>query len=162
MNENWRTIRGYEGFYEVSTLGRVRNSRTRRILSPQRARGGYLFVQLCRPGQCKPCKIHRLVATAFLENPNNFPQVNHKNGNTADNRVSNLEWCSQEYNIWHEHRVLGKNNKATRRVLCVETNEVFSSHEEAAAKVGVSKQMISFACCGRRKTAKGYHWKYLD
>ena len=160
--EKWLAIKGFEGLYAVSTLGNVKNVRSGRILSPQQARGGYLFVQLCRNGHCKTCKIHRLVASAFLENPNNFPQVNHKNGDTADNRVSNLEWCSQEYNIWHEHRVLGKSNRATRKVMCVETGEIFASREEAGKRIGVSKQMIGFVCSGRRETAKGYHWRYVN
>ena len=165
MIETWKNVVGYGGLYEVSNLGRVRSlpksGREGKILSPQMDRRGYRFVHLRINGQRKTGKVHRLVAQAFLPNPDNYPQVNHKNGNKSDNRVSNLEWCSREYNIWHERNVLGITGQVPQKVMCVETGEVFASRQEAAEKVGVSKQMLSFACCGRRQTAGGYHWKYV-
>ena len=103
INEEWRPIKGYEGLYEVSSLGRVKSmnySHTgkERILKIGKHRGGYLFVILCRNGKRKNFLVHRLVAEAFLPNPNNLPQVNHKDEVKTNNCVSNLEWCDCKYN----------------------------------------------------------------
>ena len=99
-NEVWKDVVGYEGLYEVSNLGRVK-SKTRKntiLLKPSETKG-YLFVFLCKDKKVKRKSIHRLVANAFIENPYNYPIINHVNENKADNRVENLEWCSAKYNI---------------------------------------------------------------
>lgn len=110
-NEIWKPVRGYEGLYEVSNRGNVRSighyGRTSRgnglhyfegrVLSIGKSGGGYSQVQLCKNG--RKCKfVHRLVAEAFISNPDNLPQVNHINENINDNRVENLEWCTALYN----------------------------------------------------------------
>lgn len=108
--ELWKEIKGFEGLYEVSTEGRVRGI-DRYVKSSngglnlwkgkelqQFLRNGYKSVQLCKDGKHKPYYVHRLVATAFIDNPDNLPQINHKNGKT-NNNVDNLEWCSALYNI---------------------------------------------------------------
>lgn len=117
MKETWKAIAGYEGFYEVSNLGNVRsltrvvkgrNNTTRiiqgRLLVPKIG-NGYLRVSLCREdSKIKTISIHRLVASAFLLNANNLPQVNHIDGNKRNNRTDNLEWCTQSENMIHAYK----------------------------------------------------------
>ena len=100
--EQWKSIAGYEGLYEVSNLGRVKSlnynkTGVEKILKPNKVKG-YLQVQLWRDGKYKMFLVHRLVATAFLPNPEGFEQVNHLDENKSNNCVSNIEWCSAKYN----------------------------------------------------------------
>lgn len=113
MEEEWRDIAGYESYYQVSSLGRVRSVERwvqdrfgmkapyrihEKILKPKRSQTGYLFVHLSKDGHAHPQRIHRMVAEAFIPNPDRLPTVNHKNEDKTDNRVENLEWCTQAYN----------------------------------------------------------------
>lgn len=99
MTEIWRQITGYEGLYEVSSFGRVRNVRSGRILRPGLHHSGYLNCVLSVKGNRNTFVIHRLVAEAFIPNPDCLPQVNHKDENKTNNNVDNLEWCTSKYNI---------------------------------------------------------------
>ena len=117
IGEVWRPVRGYEGLYEVSNYGRVkslkRNTAHERIMKPIKDSYGYLIVCLNKNGKQTNKKIHRLVAEAFIPNPNNLPQVNHKNEIKTDNRVENLEWCDNKYNTRYGTR--GERIGLTRR-----------------------------------------------
>lgn len=124
MNEIWKDIQGYDGIYQISNLGRVKSlprvieydkpnwSKIQhmkiyipeRILKAKIKKGGYLEVNLNYLGSKKFFQIHRLVAQAFIPNPNNLPQVNHKDENTSNNQVDNLEWCSAKYNCNYGNR----------------------------------------------------------
>ena len=122
MNEEWRPIGGYEGLYEVSNLGRVRSVdryvkskgesywlRKGKMLSPAKDKNGYLKVNLYCNGKCKTINVHRLVAQEFIPNPDNLPQINHKDEDKTNNRVDNLEWCDAKYNInYGTARIRGK------------------------------------------------------
>lgn len=163
MDEIWKTIKDYEK-YEVSNLGQVRNKQTMKILKHGEIRGGYLQIELCNSGKKKFFYVHRLVAEAFIPNPNNFPQINHKDENKKNNFVDNLEWCTASYNVNYGTR----NQKAAKKiskknskpVLCVETGQIFASTMDVQRKKGYFQQNISSACNGKRKTAYGYHWQY--
>jgi hypothetical protein len=99
MEIEWRKIEGYD--YSISSLGQVRNDRTGRILKPWKHRDGYFQVTLYKNGKQKWSLVHRLVAMFFILNPENKPEINHKNLIKADNRVENLEWCTAKENIQH-------------------------------------------------------------
>lgn len=105
MQEIWKPIKGYEGLYEVSNLGRVKSFPRKgnhykepTILKQSKYKSGYMYVNLNKNRQGKKYKIHRLVAQEFIPNPNKFPQVNHKDENKENNCVDNLEWCTMFYN----------------------------------------------------------------
>lgn len=129
MNEKWRPIKGFEGLYEVSTLGRIRSlertvKREKRgtitwpdiILKPQMTTAGYPFVKLCKDYEKSNHLIHRLVCSAFLDNPEKKPHVNHKNGVRGDSYLLNLEWVTPSENIRHYHQVL-KPMRARQRLI---------------------------------------------
>lgn len=99
MKEIWKDCKGYEGKYQVSNLGRVWSIGSQKYLKGSYDKDGYIQVYLtAKNGKTKIEKIHRLVALAFLDNPNNYPQVNHKDKNKQNNCVDNLEWCDIKYN----------------------------------------------------------------
>lgn len=105
MNEIWKDIKGFEGKYQVSNFGNVKSfSRGEHLL---RLNGGKKYIQviLCKNGKTYAKLVHRLVADAFISNPNNFPCVNHKDENPKNNCVDNLEWCSYRYNNVYNDRV---------------------------------------------------------
>ena len=101
--EEWKNVIGYEGLYEVSNIGNVRNVKRNTLLRLSKNQG-YIQVWLYKNGIRAGLKVHRLVAEAFLPNPDNLPQVNHKDEDKTNNRVENLEWCTAKYNTNYGHR----------------------------------------------------------
>jgi hypothetical protein len=156
--EVWKRIDSIEGFeeyhnYEVSNHGRVRNCTTSRIIKPRVLKSGYLLVGLRLNGVNKDFYLHRLVALAFIPNPNNFADVDHINSDKTNNAIDNLQWLS------HESNVKKSNNK---QVFCVELNRIFDSAMEAGRQLGLNQSNISRCCNGKRKTCGGFHWRFID
>jgi hypothetical protein len=121
MQEIWKDIAGYEGLYQVSNLGNVRNVNWRgsgvaRSLRPKLTRDGYRVVRLCMSGKRKECFVHRLVAGAFLPNPGDLPIVNHKDENRENNAASNLEWCDHSYNMRYSMNLHPERQELQKRV----------------------------------------------
>ena len=117
--ERWKPIFGYDGMYEVSSLGRVRSLKfgKTRVLKAETNGVGYLQVALCKDGKVKRFSIHRLVASAFIPNDNIFnDQVNHINEDKSDNKVSNLEYCDRSYNLTYNDLQFRKKNSKRRKV----------------------------------------------
>lgn len=178
--EEWKDIKGYEGLYQVSTLGRVRSLHkqkgiTERILKPGIGTSGYLRVVLSKNGVVCDKDIHRLVAQAFIPNLDDMPFVNHKDEVKTHNNVENLEWCTPKYNVNYgacrkriseSHKgkhlsaeVIEKIScKKMKKVICVETGEIFDSIKSAEETTHTTT--ICNALKGRIKTAGGYHWRY--
>ena len=171
--ETWKAIAGYEGIYEVSDLGRVKSLKfgKERILKPGGDTHGYLHVILCRDGHTKKLFVHRLVAEAFIQNPNNLATVNHKDEVKTNNTVSNLEWMSQKDNLNYgthnkrvsearlNHPAFSKQvqmfDKSTGELLAT-----FPSTREAERVTGINQGNISKCCLGKYKSAGGYVWRY--
>lgn len=148
--------------YMISSLGRVAHNG--KILSSTQRTHKYNSIMIKRNPD-KRVYIHRLVAKAFLPNPENKRDVNHKNGNTKDNRLENLEWTTHRENTIHGRDILGlfRNKDKAKKVLCVELNKTFDSMCEACRFLGNYKQKgggIGFAIKNNRK-AMGFHWKYV-
>lgn len=172
MIEEWRKIESYPN-YSVSNLGRVRSDRTGKILSQYRCarRDGheqYYQVTLSRGDKASKryCLVHRLVAEAFISNPDRKPIINHLDGNGFNNTVQNLEWCTYSENLRHAFHVLNHFSgfgDGPKRVIRVEDGHFFNSLTEAAKATGL-KSVSGIRSCldGTRNTAGGYHWKYAD
>lgn len=163
MNEEWREVKNYNG-YKVSNFGRVYSMKVSRLLKPHPDKKGYLRVKFWKDGKGYTFKVHRLVAQAFIPNPHNYPQVNHKDENKTNNIVDNLEWCDNTYNAHYgSHIERATKNLVNRKnlslpVLCVETGKVYPSIMEARRQTGLRN--IDECCRGNRNTAGGFHWKY--
>jgi hypothetical protein len=187
MTEQWKAIEGYEGLYEVSNLGNVRSlDRTIRhsdgkvtnfkgqVLKYGVHYKGYLVVYLTKNSKKKSVKIHRLVATAFIPNPDNLPHVNHKDENKTNNHVSNLEWCSNKYNVLYGTGIqrgletASKNKTKTRRKavegIHMETGEklFYACTMEAQRQGGFNASQIIKCCNGQSKHHRKYVWTYID
>lgn len=111
--EIWKDIDGYENKYEISTFGRVKSVKNNLIMKPMIARNGYLIACLWKNNKQSKVCIHRLVAQAFIPNPNNYPEINHIDENKENNNVENLEWCTHVYNLNYGNvkKKIGKANK---------------------------------------------------
>lgn len=166
MTEEWREIEGYEGLYQVSNLGRVKslfrvvmrsdgkpNTVNEKILKNGMTKG-YCAVVLCKDRKKKMYKVHRLVAMAFLSNPHNLPEVNHKDENKKNNHVDNLEWCTPKYNTNYgtctERRVntvvknqslRGENHPKSKKVIC--DNKIFACTRECAEYFKINKNTMT-------------------
>lgn len=167
MQEIWKDVVGYEGLYQVSSFGRIKSLfRDKRILKPQKNIHGYLKVGLYKNGKCKIFNIHNLVANAFIENPNNYKYVNHKDENKTNNRVENLEFCSFYYNLMYGtrvQRIAKKNNKPILQ-FDLEGNFIkeYESITQASKELNNSLNNISQCCLGRSRTSKGYIFRFKD
>ena len=155
--EEWRPVKDYEGRYEISNLGRVRSldhkvfcektqtwkSRIQRgrVLKPASngSKQGYLIVNLRRFNRSKMRYVHRLVADAFLDNPNNYPVINHKDENPKNNRVDNLEWCTQKYNVNYGSRL-----DKFRFFMLSDKNPNRGKHRPESFKEKVRKSVLQF------------------
>jgi len=178
--EKWKNIIGYEGRYQVSSFGRVkslprwsdRNCRRQskyfeykmlpeKVLSPA-VSGRYAIVTLCKDGKKVNKSVHRLVAEAFIPNPDNLPEVNHKDCNRYNNRLENLEWCDREYNINYGNRTKLAAEACEKKVKCIETGTVYASLTRAASELNLQKSKICLVCRGKRLTTGGLHWEYVS
>lgn len=151
-----KDIKGYEGLYGVTSCGRVYSYRRKRFLNPQDNGNGYLKVVLYKDGKGKQHYLHRLVAEAYLDNPNDYPQINHKDENKTNNCINNLEFCTIAYNANYGTR----NERIAKKIICIETGEKFNSLTEAAKAINRSVVTISNHLRGRKKTCAGLHWAY--
>ena len=177
--ETWKDILGYENLYQVSDQGNVRSlehkvkkgrggiySLPERKLKPAKNKFGYLYITLCKEGIRNRYFVHRLVAQAFIPNPDNLPYINHKDECKTNNRVDNLEYCNAKYNCnygTHNEKLsksLINNPLISQAVVCIETGITYPSIMEVYRLFGFSQGHISECCIGKRKTAYGYHWKY--
>lgn len=166
MKEIFKDIKDYEGLYQVSNLGRVYSIRTNKFLKPKLNRCGYLSVNLKYKGSHVTKSIHRLVAQAFIPNPNDFPQVNHKDEDKTNNCVDNLEWCSAKYNINYGTARERTAQHFRKSVLMFDLNNNFIKEFNSAAEAGSyvngnSSNIIG--CClmyEHYNSAYGYKWKY--
>lgn len=166
--EIWRDIEKYEGLYQVSNQGRVKSLKfgKEKILKSGKDKDGYLKVDLCKDGKKKTCQVHRLVAQAFIDNPSNLEQVNHKDEDKTNNNVSNLEWCSAKYNMNY-----GTHNERVAKALSKQVNQyslddkliaTYPSTMEVERQLGYSNKNISKCCLGKYKQAYKYKWRYAD
>lgn len=159
--EQWKDISGYEKYYEVSDHGRVRNKTNGYILKPTIGSTGYPKVMLAY-GKRKTVYVHRLVAEAFVPNPNNHNVVNHIDENKTNNHVSNLEWCTTKYNVTYGVGSLARNTKVNQFSRDGVFIKTWDSMKEAASTLGIRYQQISGCCRGYGKTAGGCMWEYAD
>lgn len=167
--DDYRKIAGLH--YTVSKSGEIINRETGHKLKQFPSTAGYLSVGMSKEGKTKTYSVHRLVAKAFIPNPENKPEVNHKDGNKFNNNVDNLEWVTGAENKRHCREVLGKinrnpdttaANKATKkRVRCVNTGVEYESITCAAKAIGASQGMVSSQLTGRNKTCKGLVFEYV-
>ena len=184
MEEVWKPVKGYEGIYEVSSLGRFKSlerdvestfyGRPRtlhlkeKILKQQQHPKGYMLISIGTGEDKVTLKMHRVVAEAFIPNPHNLPEVNHKNEQPDDNRVENLEWCDHAYNNAygnHGYRIAQATGKRVRQLTRDgQIVDEYYSANEAARRTGISIDGICRCCLKRKryKTAGGYRWEYID
>lgn len=180
----WRPIGETEGLYEVSSAGDVRRAENKRILKSFLNHKGYPNVVMHKDGKPISSTVHRLVAKAFIPNPDQLPQVNHIDLNKQNNAVSNLEWITNDGNMHHAvmngcfkrfsdkqyESVMRNITKAQgwniRPVLCFSENgslrEEYESISEASRQTGCDDSKIVMCCKGKRKTTGGFMWKYKE
>lgn len=181
MEEIWKDIPEYEGLYQASNLGRIRSvnridncnrPRVGKILKFIKSNSGYFQVHFSKNGGTRVLLVHRLIAKAFLENPNNYSCVNHIDGNKLNNNVDNLEWCTQSHNVNESYKLglqerqYGKDNFRSKKVNqygldgnFIKTWDSFMDIERA---LGFNHANLQKVCCGKYQTSYGYVWRYAN
>lgn len=176
MEEIWKEIEGFEGDYYVSNFGKVKSLKNNReiLLKFGKDRQGYLICSLCLHGKPHGKRVHRLVAQAFIPNPDNLPQVNHKDENITNNRVDNLEWCTQYYNLFYGNanqrridRIHDLSNKMKKSVDQYDLDgnliATYNGMREACRQNNINERICQgmIECCkGRQKIFQGFVWRY--
>lgn len=155
-----KDIQGYEGLYAITSCGKVWSYRRKKFLKPKIDRYGYVLYHLYKGGKEKFALAHRLVAQAYIPNPENKPDINHLNEIKTDNHTNNLEWSTTKENCNHGNRNNKISQKVSIPVYCVELDKVFPSGTVAAAETNTNGGGISQCLHGKQKTAGGYHWRY--
>lgn len=174
--EVWKDIPGYEGLYQASNLGNIKNIGRKFLDSlgreyivkevlckPSIDTSGYNQIVLSKNKKRKSYKVHRLVAITFIPNPNNLPQVNHKDENKLNNNIENLEWCTHKYNCQYgtrSYRCTLHSNHKVKQLLKGKVIKEYNSLKEASLKTNIKYQGISKCCRQQQRTAGGYEWKY--
>lgn len=178
MQEIWKDVKGYEGKYQISNFGNVKslnynNMKKEKLLSFWKSK--YLYVNLYKNNKGKSFQVHRLVAEAFIPNPDNLPEVNHKDEDKLNNNVSNLEWCTTKYNCNYGTRNSRLYNKTSFRKghkpkSCKEVEkysldgvllDTYPSIQEAGRKNNFSASSI-YRCCEGKIKCRNYIWKYAN
>lgn len=190
MNEEYVYIKGYEGLYTISRSGNVYSLTKHVNLSPRLGRSGYMEVRLKKDGKVSHKSLHRLLAIAFIPNPENKPCIDHIDGNRMNNKIENLRWCTSKENSNNpvslrklseavklsytkgrkpmplsaiQKRNVGHYKPVVQYTLDGNYIKQWCSIKEAAESLGISRSQISEACIGKRvKTAKGFLFKWLD
>lgn len=177
-NEVWKNIRGYEGLYEISNLGRVK-SLPRKSYNPNQGwftikgrirkcsydMDGYKQVILSKDGINKCYKLHRLIALAFISNPNQLPQINHIDECKTNNNINNLEWCTLLYNINHGTGIERQVKKRSKRVIkmSIRGEELKTYPSISSVKEdGYQISNVSLCCNNKQDSHKGYKWRFAD
>lgn len=156
IKEEWKVVKEFP-IYSISNLGRLRNDVTKNILVGGYDKDGYRQATICYNGKQYSRRLCRLVAIAFLPNPNNLSVVNHKDENKDNDFVDNLEWCDVAYNNSYGNRT----QQTRKRVICVETRQIYDGLRVAEKLCNISHSSISQSCRLGTK-AGGYHWKYIN
>lgn len=156
MKEIWKPIKDYDGLYEVSNLGRVRSLRNNIIVKPYKNYTGYLMVNLWYKGKQNKRLISRLVGESFIPNPNNYPIINHIDGDKTNNKVINLEWCTHSQNVKHAHDT-GLRKIYHKKITDEQVKELIHfrnlgySLKSLSCKYNISLSLISMICNGKRR-----------
>lgn len=182
--EIWKDVVGYEGYYQISSFGKVK--RVSRIgcfgnlikEHPIAVYEGerYMLVTLNKLGKKRPNLLHRVIAQAFIPNPDNLPEVNHKDGNRLNNSIENLEWCTSSENQLHAYKIglqinpwIGKKgikHPCSKPVvkLSIDGKEIerFDSVRDAARSVKADESYLSHCCRNKNRKAGGFKWKYAS
>lgn len=163
--EQWKKIDGYDGSYLISSLGNVFHV-GRGALRLSTDSGGYHYVRLRRGGISKFPKVHRLVAEAFIPNPNKYPCINHKDENKKNNAVSNLEWCTPKYNTNYgtciKRRALNCRKHVVQFSLDGEQIREWDGIVSASQELHIDGSSITKAAKGKRMSAGGFIWEYAQ
>ena len=177
--EEWRSVKGYEQLYEISSIGRVKSlprngtAKKERILKQKLTTDGYYEVALYKNNSPKFIRVHRLVALSFIDNPFNKAQVNHKNFDRLDNRIENLEWNTPKENIIHAYykgdklkKILDKATKLNpynqkKPVFCFNNNTIYESMIKASKELKVNIQGIRDVCNGKKNHVKNLKFEFV-
>ena len=165
--EKYIVLQGFYDCYAISNMGNLKNLRTNYILKPTTNRDGYKSVLLSKNGKKMSIRVHRLVALYFLENPNKYPDINHKNGIKDDNRAENLEWCSKSMNMRHAYDtglIKGNKNKEIL-VFDKDTKEhlfTFESVSQCCNMLNLNSSPVYRVLKNKRSHHKGFIFKYVD
>ena len=168
MEEIWKDIQGYEELYQISNYGRIKSLKYNKdnILKPYMTSTGYYKIDLRKNNTRKIKPIHKLVAQHFIDNPENKPEVNHKDGNKLNNRVENLEWVTRSENIKHSYKTgLHIHSPDCKRVYQIDVNteqmiKSYNSVNAAARQLNLRHESISACANGITNSYGGYKWKY--
>lgn len=175
MIEVWKDIVGYEGLYQVSNLGRVKSCErlvihylgkrlVKEYILKQTNNNNYYTITLAKNNTRKTGRVHKLVAMHFIENENNYLEVNHIDGHSLNNNASNLEWCSRSSNQLHAYRMGLQKPINEKPILMIDKNgeivSKFKSIIDAEKQTGLCHSNIAKVCKGKRNYVGGYHFKY--